>query len=158
MTILWPPFVGWMFFCSLLFWILSRTRVRKIWVHLGGCRETDRTQPNWYWHCSPCQHKTQGQHWCGNLRTSGEKDVQSYTLSPSQKAHSLATSRDWRNKVLVTAPHLSSAPCSPPLPLLHTQAHEKAAMHTTREPMRTAAERKDRPKGRAWNKLFLKRI
>ena len=41
MTILWPPFVGWMFFCSLLFRILSRTRVdigyfryiseRKIW-------------------------------------------------------------------------------------------------------------------------------
>ena len=27
MTILWPPFVGWMFFCSLLFRILSRTRV-----------------------------------------------------------------------------------------------------------------------------------
>ena len=31
MTILWPPFVGWMFFCSLLFRILSRTRViRKL--------------------------------------------------------------------------------------------------------------------------------
>ena len=29
MTILWPPFVGWMFFCSLLFRILSRTRVIK---------------------------------------------------------------------------------------------------------------------------------
>ena len=29
MTILWPPFVGWMFFCSLLFRILSRTRVVK---------------------------------------------------------------------------------------------------------------------------------
>ena len=27
MTILWPPFVGWMVFCSLLFRILSRTRV-----------------------------------------------------------------------------------------------------------------------------------
>ena len=27
MTILWPPFAGWMFFCSLLFRILSRTRV-----------------------------------------------------------------------------------------------------------------------------------
>ena len=27
MTILWPPFVGWMFLCSLLFRILSRTRV-----------------------------------------------------------------------------------------------------------------------------------
>ena len=31
-------------------------------------------------------------------------------------------------------------PCSPPLPLLHTQAHEKAAMRTAREPMRTAAK------------------
>ena len=30
MTILWPPFVGWMFFCSLLFRILSRTRVIKL--------------------------------------------------------------------------------------------------------------------------------
>ena len=30
MTILWPPFVGWMFFCSLLFRILSRTRVKSI--------------------------------------------------------------------------------------------------------------------------------
>ena len=30
MTILWPPFVGWMFFCSLLFRILSRTRVYKL--------------------------------------------------------------------------------------------------------------------------------
>jgi len=29
-TILWPPFVGWMFFCSLLFRILSRTRVDKM--------------------------------------------------------------------------------------------------------------------------------
>ena len=29
MTILWPPFVGWMFFCSLLFRILSRTRVNN---------------------------------------------------------------------------------------------------------------------------------
>ena len=29
MTILWPPFVGWMFFCSLLFRILSRTRVTR---------------------------------------------------------------------------------------------------------------------------------
>ena len=29
MTILWPPFVGWMFFCSLLFRILSRTRVKS---------------------------------------------------------------------------------------------------------------------------------
>ena len=35
MTILWPPFVGWMFFCSLLFRILSRTRVdsnHNLWV------------------------------------------------------------------------------------------------------------------------------
>ena len=39
--------------------------------------------------------------------------------------------------------------CIPPLPLLHAQAHEKAAMRTAREPMRTAAERKDCPKGRA---------
>ena len=30
MTILWPPFVGWMFFCSLLFRILSRTRVNNV--------------------------------------------------------------------------------------------------------------------------------
>ena len=30
MTILWPPFVGWMFFCSLLFRILSRTRVDNV--------------------------------------------------------------------------------------------------------------------------------
>ena len=37
--------------------------------------------------------------------------------------------------MLVTAPHLSSAPCSPPLPLLHTQAHEKACRqaHYTQE-------------------------
>ena len=34
--------------------------------------------------------------------------------------------------------------------LLHTLAHEKAAMRTAREPMRTAAERKDHPKGWAW--------
>ncbi len=44
-------------------------------------------------------------------------------------------------------PTYSPYPCSPPLPLLHTQAHEKAAMRTAREPMRTAAERKDCPKG-----------
>ena len=44
--------------------------------------------------------------------------------------------------------------CIPPLPLLHTQAHEKAAMRTAREPMRTAAERKDCPKGRALGELF----
>ena len=30
MTILLPPFVGWMFFCSLLFRILPRTRVYNI--------------------------------------------------------------------------------------------------------------------------------
>ena len=42
---------------------------------------------------------------------------------------------------LVTAPTSKPYPCSPPLPLLHTQAHEKAAMRTAREPMRTAAER-----------------
>lgn len=47
-------------------------------------------------------------------------------------------------------PHIYPYLCSPPLPLLHTQAHEKAAMRTAREPMRTAAERKDCPKGRAW--------
>ena len=29
---LWPPFVGWMFFCSLLFRILSRTRVYKVYT------------------------------------------------------------------------------------------------------------------------------
>ena len=34
MTILWPPFVGWMFFCSLLFRILSRTRVNR-YIHFG---------------------------------------------------------------------------------------------------------------------------
>ena len=50
---------------------------------------------------------------------------------------------------LVTAPTSKPYPCSPPLPLLHTQAHEKAAMRTAREPMRTATERKDCPKGRA---------
>ena len=35
MTILWPPFVGWMFFCSLLFRILSRTRVNTFVVNAG---------------------------------------------------------------------------------------------------------------------------
>ena len=44
-------------------------------------------------------------------------------------------------------PHLNPTHVSPPLPLLHTQAHEKAAMRTARKPMRTAAERKDCPKG-----------
>ena len=53
------------------------------------------------------------------------KNVQGYTLCPSQKAHSLATSRDCLNKVLVTAPHLSSAPCSPPPPLSHTPKRTK---------------------------------
>ena len=38
MTILWPPFVGWMFFCSLLFRILSRTRV------INNYRKTVRDQ------------------------------------------------------------------------------------------------------------------
>ena len=33
---------------------------------------------------------------------------------------------------------------------LHTEATKKAAMRTAREPMRTAAERKECPKGRAW--------
>ena len=59
-------------------------------------------------------------------------------------------------------PHLNPTHVSPPLPLLHTQAHEKAAMRTAREPMRTAAERKDCPKGRALginsNYLFLKQF
>ena len=36
MTILWPPFVGWMFFCSLLFRILSRTRVTNFAESQGG--------------------------------------------------------------------------------------------------------------------------
>ena len=46
--------------------------------------------------------------------------------------------------------HHSPIHILPPLPLPpHTQAHEKAAMRTAREPMRTAAERKDCPKGRA---------
>ena len=39
MTILWPPFVGWMFFCSLLFRILSRTRVDKLQTWLSLPRE-----------------------------------------------------------------------------------------------------------------------
>ena len=48
---------------------------------------------------------------------------------------------------LASAPASNHYSCRPPLPLLHTQAHEKAAMRTAREPMRTAAERKDCPKG-----------
>ena len=36
MTILWPPFVGWMFFCSLLFRILSRTRVNSDFKRYGA--------------------------------------------------------------------------------------------------------------------------
>ena len=36
MTILWPPFVGWMFFCSLLFRILSRTRVPILIMAIPG--------------------------------------------------------------------------------------------------------------------------
>ena len=45
MTILWPPFVGWMFFCSLLFRILSRTRVNKKVVGdlLGWNKRTNDT-------------------------------------------------------------------------------------------------------------------
>ena len=43
--------------------------------------------------------------------------------------------------------HHSHIHILPPLPLPHTQAHEKAAMRTAREPMRTAAERKDCLKG-----------
>ena len=78
---------------------------------------------------------------------------------PSDKAHGAtknisdnasAVSRDCRSKALATTPTSKPYPCSPPLPLLHTQAHEKAAMRTAREPMRTAAERKDCPKGWAW--------
>ena len=38
MTILWPPFVGWMFFCSLLFRILSRTRVKSLVPILKGSK------------------------------------------------------------------------------------------------------------------------
>lgn len=50
MTILWPPFVGWMFFCSLLFRILSRTRVIKkelgenvAFVYLTGPSSIEKT-------------------------------------------------------------------------------------------------------------------
>ena len=43
MTILWPPFVGWMFFCSLLFRILSRTRVR-IDKRTGSCHGQQGTE------------------------------------------------------------------------------------------------------------------
>ena len=51
-----------------------------------------------------------------------------------------------RSMMLVTAPSIPiGVDVSTPL-----QAHEKAAMRTAREPMRTAAERKDCPKGRAW--------
>ena len=46
--------------------------------------------------------------------------------------------------------HHSPIHILPPLPLPHTQAHKKVAMRTAREPMRTAAERKDCPKGWAW--------
>ena len=84
--------------------------------------------------------------------------VQGFALLPSDKAHGAtknisdnasAVSRDCRSKALASAPHLTPPQCSPPLPLLHSQAHEKATMRTAREPMRTAAERKDCPKGRA---------
>ncbi len=48
-----------------------------------------------------------------------------------------------RSMMLVTAPSIPiGVDVSTPL-----QAHEKAAMRTAREPMRTAAERKDCPKG-----------
>ena len=78
---------------------------------------------------------------------------------PSDKAHGAtknisdnasAVSRDCRSKALATAPTSNPYLCNPLLPLLHPQAHEKAAMRTAREPMRTAAERKDCPKWRAW--------
>lgn len=84
--------------------------------------------------------------------------VQGFALLPSDKAHGAtknisdnasAVSRDCRSKAFASAPHLTPPQCSPPLPLLHSQAHEKATMRTAREPMRTAAERKDCPKGRA---------
>ena len=39
MTILWPPFVGWMVFCSLLFRILSRTRVDRLRLITYGIRD-----------------------------------------------------------------------------------------------------------------------
>ena len=44
MTILWPPFVGWMFFCSLLFRILSRTRVEIINFNLTKANVDDRNE------------------------------------------------------------------------------------------------------------------
>ena len=67
-----------------------------------------------------------------------------------KKHIAFAVSRDCQSKALATAPTSKPYPCSPPLSLLHTQAHEKTAMRTAREPMRTAAERKDCPKGWAW--------
>ena len=42
MTILWPPFVGWMFFCSLLFRILSRTRVYRKQKDFGFAKSPNR--------------------------------------------------------------------------------------------------------------------
>mgnify|MGYP000485862202 CR=1 FL=1 len=67
------------------------------------------------------------------------------------KRITFATSQDCLNKVLVTAPHLNPTHVVHlPPPLLHAQAHEKAAMHTTREPMRMVVESKDCPKVRAW--------
>ena len=45
MTILWPPFVGWMFFCSLLFRILSRTRVYKEKDKIGHTPDTLDSAP-----------------------------------------------------------------------------------------------------------------
>ena len=55
MTILWPPFVGWMFFCSLLFRILSRTRVKDIFPEkneivlapLQSLEKTEMWLENW---------------------------------------------------------------------------------------------------------------
>ena len=56
MTILWPPFVGWMFFCSLLFRILSRTRVISKYYEQVGKKCLDITEQipfeipeNWVW-------------------------------------------------------------------------------------------------------------
>ena len=59
-----------------------------------------------------------------------------------------------RSKALATAPTSKPYPCSPLFPLHRTQGHEKAAMRTAREPIRTAAERKDCPKGWAWEIIF----
>ena len=47
MTILWPPFVGWMFFCSLLFRILSRTRVVRETIAAKGKKVDDVKLFDW---------------------------------------------------------------------------------------------------------------